>query len=74
MSALYAVVLFGLIEAGAPVWVLLGVAGVVALPAVRHRSLVHRRVHLGVGARPCAVDAWTLIETFVDRHTALVGR
>lgn len=46
--ALYAIVLFGLVDAGAPSWVLAAVVGVVALPAVRLRWLVHRRVHLGV--------------------------
>lgn len=48
--ALYAVVLFGLWQAGASVWVLLGVAAVVAFPAIRHPFLFERRVHFGVAS------------------------
>lgn len=46
--SLYAVVLFGLMEAGAAVWVLVAVASIVAVPAIRHPFLVNRRVHFGV--------------------------
>lgn len=48
--ALYAVVLFGLWQAGASLWVLLGVAAVVAFPAIRHPFLFDRRVHFGVAS------------------------
>lgn len=48
--SLYAVVLFGLWQSGVSPWVLVGVAAVVAFPAIRHPLLFARRVHLGVAS------------------------